>query len=203
MKGINRIEMVGRVEAFDLRYTPKGTAVLRITLAGENEAPWYHRLVVLGNGAEFWADRLEKGMTLMAEGRLSKREGRPLEVIVHRLELLGNEGSLNRVLLGGNLAKDPTLRKTATGREVLRFPLAVDGKGPTLFVDVEVWDTGDLGLKKGSPILVEGRLRRTGWMGEDGEKRYATRVLATTLRPVLKPTGTPALETQREPELAF
>ena len=98
--------------------------------------------------------------------------------------------SFNKVLLMGNLTRDPELRYTAGGSPVASLGLAVNRKyrqgdemkEETCFVDVTVW--GKLGetcaeyLTKGRPVFVEGRLNFRTWETEDGQKRSKLDVVA-------------------------
>jgi single-strand DNA-binding protein len=103
--------------------------------------------------------------------------------------------SLNRVLLAGNLTRDPELRRLPSGMAVADLRLAVNEKyknrsgadvETTCFVDVVVWDKTaencEQYLRKGSPILVEGKLQMDEWQGKDGQKRSKLRVRADRLQ---------------------
>ncbi|MCC5021613.1 MAG: single-stranded DNA-binding protein [Candidatus Synoicihabitans palmerolidicus] len=93
--------------------------------------------------------------------------------------------NLNRVLLIGNLTRDPELRVTPKGNSICQFGLAVnrtfkDGAGQpreeTTFIDVEAWGRqGEVISKyctKGRPLFVEGRLRFDQWDDKTtGQKR--------------------------------
>ena len=93
--------------------------------------------------------------------------------------------NLNRVLLIGNLTRDPELRVTPKGTSICQFGLAVnrtfkDGTGQsreeTTFVDIEAWGRqGEVISKyciKGRPLFVEGRLRFDQWEDKtSGQKR--------------------------------
>ncbi len=92
--------------------------------------------------------------------------------------------SLNRVLLMGNLTRDPDLRYTPSGKAVCKFGLAInrfftgsDGQKQkkATFVDVTFWERrGEViaeYFRKGSPIFVEGRLEMDEWENEKKEKR--------------------------------
>ena len=91
--------------------------------------------------------------------------------------------SLNKVLLMGNLTRDPELRYTASGAAVCEFGLAVnrkwtgkDGKSgeEVLFVDVTVWGKSGQAasehLNKGSPVFIEGRLKLDTWESPQGKR---------------------------------
>ncbi len=93
--------------------------------------------------------------------------------------------NLNRVLLIGNLTRDPELRVTPKGSSICQFGLAVnrtfkDGSGQqreeATFIDVEAWGRqGEVISKyctKGRPLFVEGRLRFDSWEDKNtGQKR--------------------------------
>ncbi len=99
--------------------------------------------------------------------------------------------ALNKVLLIGNLTKDPELRYTPSGQAVCSFRIAIsrnwtgkDGQKneETTFLTIKVWgkqgETCGQYLKKGRPVFVEGRIQTRDWQGEDGQKRYATDIVA-------------------------
>jgi single-strand DNA-binding protein len=99
--------------------------------------------------------------------------------------------SLNKVFLIGNLVRDPDARQTPTGTPVTDMRLAVtrqyrtqDGRQQeeTCFVDVTVWgrqaETVGEYLKKGSPVLVEGRLKLDEWTTKDNQKASRLSVVA-------------------------
>jgi len=98
--------------------------------------------------------------------------------------------SLNRVLLIGNLTRDPEVRMMSSGRPVCNFGLAMnrsykDSEGnrkeETTFVDVECFGPRAEAVarffSKGRPIFVEGRLKLDQWESKEGEKRSALRVV--------------------------
>lgn len=98
--------------------------------------------------------------------------------------------SLNRVLLIGNLTKDPELRYTPSGTPVANLRLAVNSafkdqagqrKEETCFVTVVVWsrqaEICNQYLKKGRPVFVEGRLLYRSWEAE-GKTRSTMEVRA-------------------------
>ena len=94
--------------------------------------------------------------------------------------------SFNRVVLAGNLTRDPELRFTQEGVPVASFSIAVNrvrSKSEAVdFFNVSAWR--ELGesvanyKKKGDPILVEGRLKYRTWQAPDGTKRSAVDVVA-------------------------
>jgi single-strand DNA-binding protein len=95
--------------------------------------------------------------------------------------------SFNRVVLAGNLVRDPELRFTNNGVPVCSFSIAVNRvrskqSEAVDFFNVSAWR--ELGesvanyKKKGDPILVEGRLQYRTWEAQDGAKRSAVDVVA-------------------------
>jgi len=98
-------------------------------------------------------------------------------------------GSYNRVILVGNLTRDPEIRYTQSGKGVTSFTLAVNNprnKEETSFVDIVAWDrlgeTCNAYLKKGSNCLVEGRLVIRSYEDKDGNKRKATEVVIDNMQ---------------------
>ena len=99
--------------------------------------------------------------------------------------------SMNTVFLMGNLTRDPELRELPSGVKVAELGLAVndryknkDGEwvNQATFVDIITWgrlaeNCGQY-LKKGSPVMVEGKLQLDQWESETGEKRSKMRVRA-------------------------
>ena len=94
--------------------------------------------------------------------------------------------SFNRVVLAGNLTRDPELRFTQEGVPVASFSIAVNrvrSKSEAVdFFNVSAWrelgETVANYKKKGDPILVEGRLKYRTWQAPDGAKRSAVEVVA-------------------------
>ena len=102
--------------------------------------------------------------------------------------------SFNKVLLMGNLTRDPELRYTASGAAVASFGLAVnrkfkqgeEWKDEVCFVDITVW--GKQGencaqyLNKGSLVFLEGRLNYQTWEADGGQKRSKLEVVANNVQ---------------------
>ncbi|MHB8461326.1 MAG: single-stranded DNA-binding protein [Vulcanimicrobiaceae bacterium] len=98
-------------------------------------------------------------------------------------------GSYNRIILVGNLTRDPEIRYTQTGKSVTKFTLAVNNprnKEEVTYVDIVAWDklgeTCNTYLKKGSNTLIEGRLVIRSYDDKDGNKRKATEVVADNMQ---------------------
>src|SRR6185503_11456909 len=99
--------------------------------------------------------------------------------------------NLNRVLLMGNLTRDPELRYTPQGAAVCEFAIAVNEKfkgkdgnwqDKVHYIDIVAWarqaETCAEYLKKGRPVFVEGRLTQDRWEQPDGQKRSRLRITA-------------------------
>ncbi|NOZ40312.1 MAG: single-stranded DNA-binding protein [Planctomycetes bacterium] len=103
--------------------------------------------------------------------------------------------SYNRVVLMGNLTRDPELRYISTGTAVSEIGLAVNDRvkkgdqwvDEATFVDVTLWgrtaEVANEYLSKGSNILIEGRLKYDTWE-KDGQKRSKLRVVAEKMQMV-------------------
>ncbi len=130
--------------------------------------------------------------------------------------------SYNRVILVGNVTRDPEIRYTPNGTPVCDLGLAVNErtKSPSgewveepVFVEVTLWErTADVAseyLSKGSPVLIEGRLKLDTWQGTDGQKRSKLRVVGQKMqmlggRPGGGPSGEGGYQAapRREPQRA-
>ena len=98
--------------------------------------------------------------------------------------------SFNKVVLAGNVSREPELKFTNDGVPVTDFGLAVNrvrSKNDAVdFFDVTAWR--ELGeaianyKKKGDPVLVEGRLQYRTWEAEDGSKRSKVDVVADNVQ---------------------
>lgn len=100
----------------------------------------------------------------------------------------------NKIILIGNLTKDPEVRYTPQGTSVCNFRIAVNRKykqgdevkEDVSFINVVVFgkqaDTCGQYLNKGSAVLVDGRLQERRWETEDGQKRSKYEVVAQTVR---------------------
>jgi len=103
---------------------------------------------------------------------------------------------LNKVMLIGNIGKDPEMRFTANGSAVTTFSVATnrnfrrpDGEWEkeTDWFDVVTWnqlaERCSQNLQKGSRVYVEGRLHTRSWEGQDGQRRFRTEVIANAVSP--------------------
>ena len=103
--------------------------------------------------------------------------------------------SLNKVMLIGNLTRDPELRYIPSGSAVTSFTVAMnrvyklqtgEKKEEVSFIRVVVWGRlaevcGEY-LKKGVPVFVEGRLQSRSWDAPDGQKRSTVEVIAVNIQ---------------------
>ena len=103
--------------------------------------------------------------------------------------------NLNKVLLIGNLTRDPELKYVPSGAAVANFGLAVnrtytDANGEKVedacFVDIVAWnrlaEVVSEYLAKGRPAFIEGRLQMRTWEQEDGKKRSKLEVVAQSIQ---------------------
>ncbi len=101
---------------------------------------------------------------------------------------------VNKVILIGNLGRDPELRYLPSGQAVAKFPLATGMKWKDKDGQLQErtdWHNivafGRQGevcneyLKKGSPIYVEGRIQTRSWDDKDGNKKYMTEIIAQSV----------------------
>ncbi|MBI4822481.1 MAG: single-stranded DNA-binding protein [Deltaproteobacteria bacterium] len=112
-------------------------------------------------------------------------------------------GSLNKVILLGNLGADPEVRYTANGRAAANFNIATtevwndknsgDRQERTEWHRIVCWGkTAELAkeyLKKGRTVLIEGRLQTREWEDKEGKKRWTTEVVADRVTFVGRPEG--------------
>ncbi|MCX5709503.1 MAG: single-stranded DNA-binding protein [Candidatus Omnitrophica bacterium] len=110
--------------------------------------------------------------------------------------------SFNKVLLMGNLTKDPELRYTPQGMAVVNLRMAVNRryksktgelKEEVCFITAVAWnkqaETCNQYLHKGSPLFVEGRLQSRSWEDNAGQKRSVIEVRAERVQFLGSPSG--------------
>ncbi len=109
---------------------------------------------------------------------------------------------VNKVILIGNLGKDPEVRSIESGAKVASFPLATNetykGKDgakveQTEWHNIVVWrglaELAEKYLRKGSQIYLEGRIKTRSWDDKDGNKRYITEIVGDNMTFLGKPMG--------------
>lgn len=102
--------------------------------------------------------------------------------------------SVNKVILIGNLGKDPEVRHLEGGVTKVSFPLATsetykDKSGNkiehTEWHNIIVWrglaEVAEKYLKKGNSVYIEGKIKTRTWEDKDGNKRYSTEIIADDL----------------------
>jgi single-strand DNA-binding protein len=109
-------------------------------------------------------------------------------------------GSVNKVILVGNLGKDPEIRRTQDGRPIANLRIATseswrdkttgERREKTEWHSVVVFNEGlcrivEQYLKKGAKVYIEGALQTRKWQGQDGQDRYSTEVVLQGFNSVL------------------
>ncbi len=102
--------------------------------------------------------------------------------------------SLNKVMIIGNLGREPEMRYTANGNPVTTFSVATsrgytspegERREETEWFNVVTWnklaERCSQYLQKGRRVYVEGRLQTRSWDGQDGQRHYRTEVIANTV----------------------
>lgn len=101
--------------------------------------------------------------------------------------------SVNKVILVGNLTRDPELKKLASGQSIVTFCLATnrewivgaEKKSLPEYHNIVVWgalaDICDKFLKKGKLVYVEGYLKTRSWDSSEGAKIFKTEIVATDM----------------------
>lgn len=104
-------------------------------------------------------------------------------------------GSVNKVILIGNLGKDPEVRRLENGGVVANFPMATtetytdrttgERRDITDWHNIVVWrglaEIVEKYVRKGTKLYVEGKLKTRSWTDKDGNTRYTTEVLADNI----------------------
>lgn len=102
---------------------------------------------------------------------------------------------INKVILVGNVGRDPEVRTTPGGQQVAKFSLATsesfndrsgERKERTEWHNIVVWGkTADICkqyVQKGRQLYIEGRIQTRSWVDKDGQKKYMTEVVANTVQ---------------------
>jgi len=120
---------------------------------------------------------------------------------------------VNKVILIGNLGKDPEIRSLESGVKVASFSLATtesyknkEGQRveQTEWHNIVMWrglaEVAEKYLKKGSQIFLEGKIRSRSWDDKEGNKKYTTEIIADTFTMLgAKKEGAPAPSIEPEP----
>lgn len=110
--------------------------------------------------------------------------------------------NLNKAMILGNLTRDPELRQTPGGQSVCSFSIATnrtfknkagEQQKEVEYHNIVAWGkTGELiaqYMKKGSQLLVEGRLQTRSWEAKTGGKQYRTEIVVESMQFGAKPQG--------------
>lgn len=165
----NLVLISGVLSKHELRYTPKGTSVLELSLIGKRAVGENHLFsradfTFYGKLAERWADQLADGQAYQAMGHLVYESWEADGVKGSRLRIVGEElfklenadvreeekgpvlyGAENRVILSGGLTADPEIRQTSLKTPVARASLgfsswdASAGKARSHYIELEAW----------------------------------------------------------------
>lgn len=104
-------------------------------------------------------------------------------------------GSINKVILIGNLGKDPEVRYLENGTAVCNFPIATsetytdrktgEKQSQTEWHNIVLWrglaEIAERYLKKGMKVYIEGKLRTRSWQDQDGNNRYTTEIVGDNM----------------------
>jgi single-strand DNA-binding protein len=108
---------------------------------------------------------------------------------------------VNKAILVGNLGKDPDLKYTQSGKAMVNFSLATTerwgGEDRTEWHNIVMFDRlaeiANEYLRKGRTVYIEGRIQTRSWEDQNGNKRYITEIVASTMQML----GSPRSETER------
>lgn len=98
---------------------------------------------------------------------------------------------MNKVFLVGNITADPILKQTTYGKSMVSFSLAINeyyqGKvKKTIFLNCKAWDqrADYIGkfLKKGAPVVIEGKIDRRNFINKDGNNVYVTEIIVENIK---------------------
>jgi len=113
-------------------------------------------------------------------------------------------GSVNKVILVGNLGKDPEIRRTQDGRPIANLRIATseswrdkstgEKREKTEWHSVVIFNENlckiaEQYLKKGAKVFIEGQLQTRKWQGQDGQDRYTTEIHADEMKMLGKREG--------------
>lgn len=165
----NLVLISGVLSKHELRYTPKGTPLLEVSLVGkravgENHLFFRADLTFYGKMAENWADQLVDEQAYQAMGRLVYESWEVEGVKGSRLRIVGEElfklenpdireegkgpvlyGAENRIILSGGLTADPEIRQTSLKTPVAKASLgfsswdASAGQAKSHYIELEAW----------------------------------------------------------------
>ena len=123
-------------------------------------------------------------------------------------------GSVNKVILLGNLGKAPEVRRLENGAVVASFSLATsevytdkasgEKKELTDWHDIVVWrglaEVAEKYLKKGYKVYIEGKIKKRSWQDKEGITRYTTEIIADELNIISRPDSGERTTTNQAPQ---
>ena len=198
-RNYNKVLLVGKIESeMTLRMTTNGTSVTNFTLTTSNKwtnktneekvyTKWHH-IVCWGKLAEFVVTEFSSGDEVLVEGSISYRyyekNGKSIKVAEIKATNVSKwEGSLNKIILVGNIGSELVLRKTTNNTNVTNFSLSTTEKWHDKEGDVQsqkkwhrtvCWGkTAEIAvnsLKTGSLALIEGSIAYRTHINKDGVK---------------------------------
>ncbi len=110
-------------------------------------------------------------------------------------------GSVNKVILIGNLGKDPEIRRLENGVVIASFPLATsetftdkstgEKRETTDWHDIVLWrglaEVAEKYIRKGTKVYIEGKLKKRSWQDKEGNNRYLTEIVGDELTILSRP----------------
>jgi single-strand DNA-binding protein len=122
---------------------------------------------------------------------------------------------VNKVILVGNLGKDPEVRHLEGGATVANFPVATsetfkdrntgERKTQTEWHNVVLWrglaDVAEKYLRKGNQVYIEGKLRTRSWEDKEGNKRYTTEIVGDNMTMLGKKDDADGYSGSNEPQM--
>ncbi|MDA9913530.1 single-stranded DNA-binding protein [Methylophilaceae bacterium] len=122
--------------------------------------------------------------------------------------------SVNKVILMGNLGRDPEVRFMPNGDAVCNFSIATtdswkdkagERQEKTEWHNIVMYrrlaEIAGEYLKKGRPVYLEGRLQTRKWQTKEGQDRYTTEIIADSMQMLGGRDGAPAQDSQPSPQL--
>ena len=123
-------------------------------------------------------------------------------------------GSVNKVILIGNLGKDPEIRRLENGVVVASFPLATsetftdkstgEKRETTDWHDIVLWrglaEVAEKYIRKGTKVYIEGKLKKRSWQDKEGNNRYLTEIVGDELTILSRPENNDRSHSAYSPE---
>jgi single-strand DNA-binding protein len=208
-RNYNKTLLVGVIESeMSLRVTTNGTSVTNFTLTTSNKwtdkdnkeqnyKKWHH-IVCWGKMAEYVVTSLSTGDTVLVEGSISYRhyekDNKRLKVAEIKATSVSKwEGSLNKIILVGNVGSELTLRKTTNNTSVTNFSLSTidrwkdrsgniqsDKKWHRTVCWGKIAENTVESVKNGALVLVEGSISYRTYVNKEGIKNNHIAEIKTT-----------------------